>query len=177
MPLARTRPAPKSARKRAGTVSRFLASSEYSAVPSKAIAWTHGKKSDRGGGVGGAPPPRSGRGTYIPTTSHEATPIAQFFPPMPSNDPSNRRNPRTHGAFRRPGLGSDVCPDPAIEPASAQFATRRAAQHAFRPADVRPSWGVVGDGRALRSAAVTTISLSPRRLAVLAAAALAIPIA
>src|SRR3954451_502999 len=96
MPFASTRPAPKSARKRAGTVSRFFASSEYSAVPSKAIAGAHGKKSDRGGGVGGAPPPRSGDAHSNPTTSHKATLIAQNFPQDASVGHSGPRKPSVH---------------------------------------------------------------------------------
>src|SRR5881396_3030998 len=90
MPFASTRPAPKSARKRAGTVSRFFASSEYSAVPSKAIAGAHGKKSDRGGGVGGAPPPRSVERTVIPlppTKQPQSHNFSHGHPPMATAAP------------------------------------------------------------------------------------------
>src|SRR5215213_7388034 len=131
MPFARTRPAPKSARKRAGTVSRFFASSEYSAVPSKAIAGAHGKKSDRGGGVGGAPPPRSVVGHSNPTTSHKASLIAQKIPPAPLLAPTGPRKPSVHRGFRPIDGMSDECPVPAIGHASARSATRPAGSVAF----------------------------------------------
>src|SRR3954469_77683 len=72
------------ARNLAGTVSRFLASSECSKVPWKAkahIAGEEGVQSIPGGGVGGAPPPGTGfaRGTY-PTLPHSATQISTFVP-------------------------------------------------------------------------------------------------
>src|SRR5918992_30014 len=73
------------ARNLAGTVSRFLASSECSKVPWKAKAHVSGSwrrvQSIRGGGVGGAPPPRTGfaSATY-PTPSHSATQMSTFVP-------------------------------------------------------------------------------------------------
>src|SRR4051795_4292353 len=75
----------RAARNLAGTVSRFLASSECSKVPWKAKAHVgseEGVQSIPGGGVGGAPPPGTGfaNGTY-PTLSHSATQISTFVPP------------------------------------------------------------------------------------------------
>ena len=73
------------ARNLAGTVSRFLASSECSKVPWKAKAHVRQMRrvvqSIRGGGVGGAPPPRTGfaSGTY-PTSPHSATQLSSFVP-------------------------------------------------------------------------------------------------
>src|SRR4051794_28059036 len=95
MPFASTSPELKSARKRAGTVSRFFASREYSAVPSKAIRWAHGKKSDRGGGVGGAPPPRSGEALV----SHSP----------PRSNPNRTKNP-TEPLSRPPEPPNSACP-------------------------------------------------------------------
>src|SRR4051794_39272714 len=74
----------RAARNLAGTVSRFLASSECSKVPWKAKAHVGGEEevqSIPGGGVGGAPPPGTGfaKGTY-PTLSHSATQISTFVP-------------------------------------------------------------------------------------------------
>src|SRR4051795_10337650 len=75
----------RAARNLAGTVSRFLASSECSKVPWKAKAHVGGEEevqSIPGGGVGGAPPPGTGfaNGTY-PTLPHSATQISTFIPP------------------------------------------------------------------------------------------------
>src|SRR6188472_4362812 len=59
-----------------GTVSRFFASSVCSKVPWKAKAHVvrQGSQSIRGGGVGGAPPPRTGFATTsYPTFPHSAT--------------------------------------------------------------------------------------------------------
>src|SRR3954447_6434940 len=96
MPFASTSPAEKSARKQARTVSRFFASREYSAVPSKAISGAHGRKADRGGGVGGAPPPRSDGADRTPTLPHKATPNAQKIPPRPLRTHARPRKPRVH---------------------------------------------------------------------------------
>src|SRR5215207_5921068 len=74
----------RAARNLAGTVSRFLASSECSKVPWKAKAHIEGEEgvqSIPGGGVGGAPPPGTGfaNGTY-PTLPHSATQISTSVP-------------------------------------------------------------------------------------------------
>src|SRR3954451_4754465 len=74
----------RAARNLAGTVSRFLASSECSKVPWKAKAHVGGEEevqSIPGGGVGGAPPPGTGfaNGTY-PTLPHSATQISTSVP-------------------------------------------------------------------------------------------------
>src|SRR3954454_11104397 len=70
-----------------GTVSRCFASSVCSKLPLKAKAhvvrrFRVGVESIRGGGVGGAPPPRTGcaAGTY-PTSPHSATQLPSFVPP------------------------------------------------------------------------------------------------
>src|ERR671915_111725 len=81
----RTRnPLPASAaRNFAGTVRRFLASSECSKVPWKAKAHVPRGvvQSIRGGGVGGAPPPRTGFATATyPTLPHSATHFSSFPP-------------------------------------------------------------------------------------------------
>src|SRR5919206_4762548 len=84
-PCTRKTPPASAARKRAGTVSRFFASSVCSKVPWKAKAHEFQRgaevESIRGGGVGGAPPPRTGfaTGTY-PTTSHCATQLSSVLP-------------------------------------------------------------------------------------------------
>src|SRR5215210_3986084 len=69
-----------------GTVSRCFASSVCSKLPLKAKAHVVrgvpvGVESIRGGGVGGAPPPRTGcsAGTY-PTLSHLATLLSTLVP-------------------------------------------------------------------------------------------------
>src|SRR3954447_7377146 len=67
-----------------GIVSRCLASSVCSKVPVKAKA--HGRRersqSIRGGGVGGAPPPRNGfAAAKYPTSSHSATSNPHAVPP------------------------------------------------------------------------------------------------
>src|SRR4051794_26265510 len=70
-----------------GTVSRCFASSVCSKLPLKAKAHVVRRfrvevESIRGGGVGGAPPPRTGCAarTY-PTPSHFATQLPPFVPP------------------------------------------------------------------------------------------------
>src|SRR3954452_19471633 len=84
-PRERTTPPLSAARNFDGTVSRFLASRLCSKVPVKAKAHVVGEagggQSIRGGGVGGAPPPRTGfaPATY-PTSSHSATQIATCVP-------------------------------------------------------------------------------------------------
>src|SRR5215210_6772565 len=84
-PRTRKTPPASTARNFAGTVSRFLASSECSKVPWKAKAHVRAQgevQSIRGGGVGGAPPPRTGftRATY-PTMPHSATHFSSVVPP------------------------------------------------------------------------------------------------
>src|SRR5919199_1291460 len=78
-PRLRTTPPDSAARNFDGIVSRFLASRLCSNVPVKAKAHVSreagdGGQSIRGGGVGGAPPPRTGfaPATY-PTLPHSAT--------------------------------------------------------------------------------------------------------
>src|SRR5690349_22450470 len=63
-------------------VSRFLASRLWSKVPVKAKAHESGEgQSIRGGGVGGAPPPRTGfASAKYPTSSHSATQISSDVP-------------------------------------------------------------------------------------------------
>ena len=128
-PRTRNTPPASADRNLAGTVSRFFASSECSKVPWKAKAHvSDGAKvqSIRGGGVGGAPPPRSGfaHGTY-PTVSHSATQISSFVP-QDLNEvmkrTANRRlcrgfsvgrhsawlAPIPHGALQSRGLHADL---------------------------------------------------------------------
>src|SRR6478752_6215462 len=167
MPFASTSPAPKSARKRAGTVSRFFASSEYSAVPSKAIAGTHGKKGGSRWRSGRSPSTPIRWRHRTPTLPHKATPFAQKFPQMPPFAPFAPEKPSVHrGSGSICGI-SDECPYPAIRRADGRSAMCRADEGRFCPAGVPPTIFRV----------TTTPSLSPRRLAVLAAATLAIPIA
>src|SRR3954454_15623870 len=89
-----------------GTVSRCFASSVCSKLPLKAKAHVVRRfrvevESIRGGGVGGAPPPRTGcaAGTY-PTPSHFATQLPSFVPPCP-----RVVRIRTHCACKPVGFG------------------------------------------------------------------------
>src|SRR5215211_5917654 len=72
--LARTVPFSKNVRKRAGMLSRFFASSECSKWPRNAKVHVPTERSDRSGGVGGAPPLRSIAGRHpsplSPTLQH-----------------------------------------------------------------------------------------------------------
>src|SRR4051794_40655551 len=83
-PLTRKAPSENAARSLEGTVSRFLASRVCSKVPWKANAHVRqgeGGQSIRGGGVGGAPPPRTGfAASKYPTTPHSATQLSSFLP-------------------------------------------------------------------------------------------------
>ena len=110
-PLTRKTPSENAARNFAGTVSRFFASREWSKVPWKAKAHVQcceGVQSIRGGGVGGAPPPRTGfaRGRY-PTSSHSATQLSTFAPLRLNVAASGLRNTCKSGVSRggtnRPG--------------------------------------------------------------------------
>src|SRR3954447_11129393 len=104
-PCTRNTPPASAARNFAGIVSRFFASSECSKVPWKAKAHeSKGVQSIRGGGVGGAPPPRTGfaTGTY-PTSPHLAT---QLSPDLPQNLSEVRDRTRKRRISRAFGGGS-----------------------------------------------------------------------
>src|SRR3954447_13001965 len=90
-----------------GTVSRFLASRLCSKVPVKAKAHVVGEagggQSIRGGGVGGATPPRTGFApARYPTSSHSATQNPTFLSRGDSTDAESGR----FRAFRRGRLGA-----------------------------------------------------------------------
>src|SRR5918998_6237514 len=91
----------RAARNFAGTVNRFLASSECSKVPWKAKAHVPKGQSIRGGGVGGAPPPRTGfaSGKY-PTVPHSATHFSSFAPQDLSTVTYRTPNRRVSRRFR-----------------------------------------------------------------------------
>src|SRR3954471_22404466 len=76
--LARTVPFSKNVRKRAGMLSRFFASSECSKWPRNDKVHVPAEKSDRSGGVGGAPPLRSIAGRHPSPLS----PTLQHPPPL-----------------------------------------------------------------------------------------------
>src|SRR3954464_15973673 len=147
-PRTRKTPPASAARNLAGIVSRFFASSECSKVPWKAKAhvsnWGRRVQSIRGGGVGGAPPPRTGfaRGTY-PTLSQSAT---HFSSDLPQNLSHVRKRTRKGVVCRRIAVGQRRVDNPVL------CARRVADRHApCRIASINPGaydlWGRVG-GRA-----------------------------
>src|SRR4051812_3886292 len=93
-----------------GTVSRFLASRLCSKVPVKAKAHVFGEarggQSIRGGGVGGAPPPRTGFAmAKYPTSSHRATQNPTLLSRRHSADAQSGR----FRGFRAGGIGPRGC--------------------------------------------------------------------
>src|SRR2546423_10346724 len=89
------------------------------------------RKADRGGGVGGSPPPRSDGANATPTVPHKATPDAQKIPRMALFAPLDPRKPCVHREIGPICGMSDKCPFPAIGRAHLRSAMRRAAPDAF----------------------------------------------
>src|SRR3954467_15568882 len=147
-PRTRKTPPASAARNLAGIVSRFFASSECSKVPWKAKAhvsnWGRRVQSIRGGGVGGAPPPRTGfaKGTY-PTPSHSAT---HFSSDLPQNLSRVRKRTRNSFVCRRFRVGRQRYDNPVR--CARAVADRHAARRiAGMRAGAYDLWGRVG-GRA-----------------------------
>ncbi len=128
--------------------------------------------------MGGAPPPRSDGAHSNPTLPHKATPIAQKIPQTAPPRPSGPQNPLCSSGFC--GRSSECQTNVHLRQSlvhPARSATRPAGLgRSVRPMCVRRgvSWGVRAPYDLARD---DHLLLPARRLAVLAAAALAIPIA